>query len=48
MRTEMELVREAVEPWTLEHTSEVTGVSVEDIQHLAHLYTQGKAMFRRT
>ena len=36
----MELVREAVEPWTLEHTSEVTGVSVEDIQHLAHLYTQ--------
>ena len=40
VRTEMELVREAVEPWTLEHTSEVTGVSVEDIQHLAHLYTQ--------
>ena len=40
VRTEMEMIREAVEPWTLEHTSEVTGVSVEDIQHLAHLYTQ--------
>ena len=40
VRTEMEMIREAVEPWTPEHTSEVTGVSVEDIQHLAHLYTQ--------
>ncbi len=32
--------REAVAPWTLEHTSEVTGVSADDIKHLAHLYTQ--------
>ena len=36
----MEMIREAVAPWTLEHTSEVTGVSADDIKHLAHLYTQ--------
>lgn len=40
VRTEMDMIREAVEPWTLERTTEVTGVSAEDIQHLAHLYTQ--------
>lgn len=45
VRTEMDMIREAAEPWTLEHTTEVTGVSAEDIQHLAHLYTQeGKVM----
>ena len=40
VKTEMEMIREAVATWTLEHTSEVTGVSVDDIKHLAHLYTQ--------
>ena len=40
VRTELDMIREAAEPWTLEHTNEVTGVSIEDIQHLAHLYTQ--------
>lgn len=40
VRTELDMVREAAEPWTLEHTSEVTGLSVEDIQHFAHMYTQ--------
>lgn len=40
VRTELDLVREAAEEWTLEHTSEVTGVSTEDIEHLAHMYTQ--------
>ncbi len=40
VRTEMDMIREAAEPWTLEHTTEVTGVSAEDIQRLARLYTQ--------
>ena len=40
VKTEMELIREAVESWTLERTSEVTGVSADDSKHLAHLYTQ--------
>lgn len=40
VQTEMDMIREAAEPWTLERTTEVTGVSAEDIQHLARMYTQ--------
>ena len=40
VRTEMDMIREAAEPWTLERASEVTGTSIEDIKYLAHLYTQ--------
>lgn len=40
VRTELEMIRESVEPWTVERASEVTGTSVEDIKRLAHMYTQ--------
>ncbi len=40
VRTVMDMIREAADAWPLERVSEVTGVSVEDIKYLAHLYTQ--------
>ena len=40
VRTVMDMIRETAAEWTLERTSELTGVSIDDIKHLAHLYTQ--------
>lgn len=40
VRTELELIRATVDEWTVERASEVTGVSVDDIKRLAHVYTQ--------